>query len=98
MRAIKKRADGALMDLGRLRVPSRGWFQLDSGADMELNGAVPDYIVWPQPGDMFRGSDDQLNKAIEVLRSEIAKWASRPQPKLRKASEKKKEDRRQESE
>ena len=31
----------SIMDAGFLRMPFRGWFLLNDGADMELNGAVP---------------------------------------------------------
>jgi len=77
----------SIMDVGRLRVPARGWFRLTDGEDMELNGATPDYIVWPEPDDSAKGKDSQLTKAIEVLQVEVQKWAQRPQPVLHKASE-----------
>src|SRR5262249_53570164 len=32
-----------VMDLGSLRVPFRGWFLVETGQDMELNGAVPNH-------------------------------------------------------
>lgn len=74
----------AIMDVGSLRLPFRGWYVLETGQDMELNGAKPDYIVWPQPGDK---TDRQLEKAVEVLRQEVTVWKKLPQPKLIKASE-----------
>ncbi|MFC1715981.1 S41 family peptidase, partial [Candidatus Poribacteria bacterium] len=77
----------SIMDMGRLRIPLRGWFLLNDGEDMELNGAVPDHIIWPAPGDMPGGKDTQLEKAIEVLLEDVRKWKERPQPTLRKASE-----------
>jgi tricorn protease len=76
-----------IMDVGMIRVPFRGWFVLDTGEDMELNGAVPDYIVWPEPGDMPRGKDAQLTKAVEVLLDDAKEWKARPKPVLRKATE-----------
>ena len=72
-----------IMDVGFLRLPFRGWFVLGTGEDMELNGAVPDYIVWNEPG----GRDAQLDKAVEVLLADVEAWESRPAPTLRKASE-----------
>lgn len=78
-----------VMGLGTLRLPGRGWYVLDTGEDMELNGAVPEHVVWPQPGDVAKGTDAQLNKAVEVLLADVKTWSSRPQPKLRKASERK---------
>ena len=76
-----------IMDVGVIRVPFRGWFLRNSGEDMELNGAVPDHILWPQPGQMPRGEDVQLTKAIEVLQGDVRAWKQRPRPALRKATE-----------
>jgi tricorn protease len=77
----------SIMDVGTLRLPFRGWFVPGTGEDMELNGAVPDHLLWPQPGDLARGVDTQLDKAIEVLKADVAEWKRRPQSTLRKASE-----------
>jgi hypothetical protein len=38
---------------------------------MEMNGAVPDHIVWPEPGQLVAGEDPQLGKAIEVLLKDV---------------------------
>ncbi|MGH7168928.1 MAG: S41 family peptidase [Gemmataceae bacterium] len=76
-----------IMDVGVIRVPFRGWFLLGSGEDMELNGAVPDHILWPKPGQMPRGEDVQLRKAIEVLQADVRTWKRKPRPTLRKASQ-----------
>jgi len=78
-----------IMDVGTLRLPARGWYGLNDGKDMELNGAQPDHIVWPKPGDMARGVDAQLAKAVEVLSKDVETWKKRPQPKLIKATERK---------
>lgn len=61
----------SIMGYGSLRFPFRGWFQIDSGKDMELNGAKPQYELWPQPGELPAGIDHQLEKAVEVLTKEI---------------------------
>jgi tricorn protease len=76
-----------IMDMGYLRKPHRGWFLLDDGQDMELNGAVPHHVLWPHPGDMPAGKDVQLNKAVEILTQEVNAWKKRPRPKLIKNSE-----------
>jgi tricorn protease len=76
-----------IMDLGTLRLPFRGWYLVGDGEDMELNGAVPDHLVWPQPGDLPQGKDAQLAKGVEVLLAEVKEWKSRPRPNLRKATE-----------
>jgi len=76
-----------IMDLGFLRLPTRGWFTLDDGEDMELHGATPDHIVWPKPEDQARGIDAQLDKAVEVLAADVEADRRRPRPKLRKSTE-----------
>jgi tricorn protease len=76
-----------IMDVGVIRVPLRGWFLRDNGEDMELNGAMPDHVLWPRPGQMPRGEDVQLTKAIEVLQGDVRAWKERPRPPLRKATE-----------
>ncbi|MCA9061560.1 MAG: PD40 domain-containing protein [Planctomycetaceae bacterium] len=79
-----------VMDLGGLRLPFRGWFVKWTGQDMELNGAVPHVIVWPQPTEMPSGKDRQLNRAIQVLKQEIEVWQQQPSPTLIKATEREK--------
>ena len=68
-------------------MPTRGWFTLSDGEDMELHGAMPHHVVWPRPGEMPQGKDAQLGKAIKELDAEVEAWKSRPQPKLKKATE-----------
>lgn len=77
----------SVLDIGFLRMPFRGWFVASSGEDMELNGAVPHFTIWPEPGERVHGVDRQLEKAIEVLNHDVAEWKNRPRPTLRKASE-----------
>jgi len=76
-----------IMDAGMLRLPTRGWFVIGDGQDMELNGAVPHHVLWPQPGEMPAGKDVQLAKAVGVLREDVAKWKASPRSKLIKATE-----------
>lgn len=73
-------------DVGRLRVPFRGWFLLNDGKDMELNGCMPDVVIWPTPQELPAGQDRQLDKAVELLLDEISR-APAPQT-LRYATEK----------
>ncbi len=68
---------------GTLRLPFRGWFVVGDGKDMEKNGAVPDQVLWPAPGEMPQGKDQQLSRAIEVLLADVATWNQRNLPKLR---------------
>jgi tricorn protease len=77
----------SVMDVGFLRMPFRGWYVLPTGEDMELNGAVPDVVLWNPPGQWPQGQDDQLEKAIAVLQEDVKQWRDRPQPTLRKATE-----------
>lgn len=58
-------------DIGRIRVPFRGWFLLGDGQDMERNGCLPDVVIWPKPGELPRGVDRQLEKAVELLLEEV---------------------------
>jgi tricorn protease len=81
-----------VMDIGLLRLPFRGWFVRGTGEDMELNGAVPDVIVWPEPGELPAGRDRQLEKAVELLREDVQQWRQRPQPTLRRATERSSDD------
>ncbi len=81
-----------IMDVGVIRVPFRGWFLVENGADMELNGAVPEHVIWPKPGQMPRGEDVQLMKAIEVLQADVHAWKQRPRTPLLKASERSRKD------
>ncbi|MBN2315042.1 MAG: PD40 domain-containing protein [Sedimentisphaerales bacterium] len=76
-----------IMDIGYLRMPYRGWYVLETGEDMELNGAVPHYVVWNKPGEVPKGKDAQLDKAVKVLLKDVEKWESRSKPQLRKATE-----------
>ena len=78
-----------VMDVGTIRTPGRGWFLPGTGDDMELNGAIPDVVVWPEPGDLPRGKDAQLDAGMDQLMRDVAEWKARAQPKLRKASERK---------
>ena len=60
-----------IMDLGDMSVPFRGWYLLSTKKNMEGNGAEPDILVWPHPGDMPAGNDKQLQSAIKLLQKEI---------------------------
>jgi tricorn protease len=75
-----------IRDLGTLRVPFRGWYRRSDGADMELNGAVPDLLVWPEPGDEAEGRDRQLERAVEALLRDLEAEKAKPQPELKPAS------------
>jgi tricorn protease len=76
-----------ILDVGLLRLPTRGWFTINDGEDMEKHGAVPHHLLWLNPCQLPQGHDAQLAKAIEVLQADVQSWRDRPQPKLRKATE-----------
>ena len=61
----------SVLDLGRMRLPGRGWFLPQEGEDMELYGAVPHVIIDVAPDDLPSGKDPQLEKAIEILKQEV---------------------------
>ncbi|MFP6887096.1 MAG: S41 family peptidase, partial [Opitutales bacterium] len=66
--------DEKFLDVGKMSVPFRGWFKADDGRDMERNGAVPDFEIWPKPGEMSARKDRQLEKAVEVLLKECREF------------------------
>ena len=75
-----------IRDLGTLRLPFRGWYRRSDGADLELNGASPDVLIWPEPGDEAAGIDRQIEKAVTVLLESIRLENAKPKPKLVPAS------------
>jgi tricorn protease len=81
--AVVSTGVASVMDAGTLRLPTRGWFTLNDGEDMEKNGAVPHHLLWLQPNQLPQGRDAQLTKALEVLQADVQAWKARPQPKLR---------------
>jgi tricorn protease len=76
-----------IMDVGTLRIPFRGWFRLSDGADMEMNGAKPDFLVWNEPGELPKGKDRQIEKAVEVLKTEISAFQKRKKPDPKRVSD-----------
>lgn len=74
-------------DVGRMRLPFRGWFVKWTGEDMEMNGAVPHVTVWPKPAEIPSGKDRQLNRAIKVLQKDIKEWKAMERPELKKVTE-----------
>jgi tricorn protease len=60
-----------LMDGSVLRTPGSGLWNV-RGTNLENYGVPPDVYVDNTPEDFFRGRDAQLEKAVEVLRAELA--------------------------
>ena len=77
--AVIATTDHNLLDLGKLRLPHRGWF-LPDGTDMEINGAQPDFLIWNTPQDEIDGKDRQLERAIEVLKKEVTDYRKKHPP------------------
>jgi C-terminal processing protease CtpA/Prc len=65
-----------LVDGSSVRMPTRGWYLLGNGRDMELNGAMPDEALWNDP----LGGDLQLDAAVARLRAEADARAATPDP------------------
>lgn len=60
-----------LIDGALVRMPTRGWFTLPSGNDMELHGAVPDVQVPITPEDEIAGRRPQLQAAVEATLAQL---------------------------
>jgi tricorn protease len=85
--AVVSTGAAPVLDVGTLRMPTRGWFTIDDGEDMEKHGAVPHHVLWPELVQMPQGRDAQLAKALQVLQADVAAWQARPQPKLKLSTE-----------
>ena len=85
--AVVSTGAATVMDAGILRLPTRGWFTINDGEDMEKNGALPHHVLWLDPGNLPQGRDRQLEKALEVLQTDVSAWQKRPQPKLKLSTE-----------
>lgn len=59
-----------LLDGSALRTPGSGVYTA-RGENMENYGVVPDVLVDNGPADFLTGNDRQIEKAIEVLRSQL---------------------------
>ncbi len=60
-----------LMDGFFVRVPFRAWYVKATEENMEHGPAVPDHIVYNEPDSRAKGDDEQLQKAVEVLISQV---------------------------
>ncbi len=67
-----------LIDGSQFMLPRIGVFT-SKGVNMEKEGVVPDFLVEPQPDELARGLDRQLEKAVAVLQLDVVQWKkSRP--------------------
>jgi tricorn protease len=62
-----------LIDGSLFRIPRIGVYTVQ-GTNMERKGVQPDVQVIPHPDQLARGSDAQIDKAVEVLTVEVANW------------------------
>ncbi|MCP5535472.1 MAG: PD40 domain-containing protein [Akkermansiaceae bacterium] len=74
-----------LLNIAHMRLPFRGWFSAIDGKDLELNGAKPDVSLWNKPGELSRGKDVQLEKAVQILLNESSKARGYPKARYRNA-------------
>lgn len=71
-----------LLDGSSVRMPTRGWYLVSTGEDMELNGCLPDIALWNPPG----GADEQLKVAVRTLLEDVAKEKARGDVKIEPAA------------
>jgi tricorn protease len=60
-----------LVDGSWVRLPFRGWWSKLDGSPLEGSGCVPDHPVLNAPGEVVRGVDAQLEKALELALEQI---------------------------
>jgi tricorn protease len=62
-----------LLDGGTITAPNLAFWTRDGGWGVENEGVPPDIEVEQTPADVIAGRDPQLEKAIEVIKAELAK-------------------------
>src|SRR5205814_1237493 len=62
-----------LIDGSTFRIPRIGVYT-SKGVNMDKAGVAPDVLVEPHPDHLARGIDPQLDRAVEVLLSDVAEW------------------------
>ncbi len=67
------RMDKPFVDGGMMTIPEFAWWEAEGGWTLENWGAVPDVEVDNLPGDVIRGHDTQLEKAVAYLNSLLEK-------------------------
>jgi tricorn protease len=70
----------SIPDAGELQIPFRGWFDAETGEDLELRGARPDFPVDFTLEDEAAGRDPQLEKALEILKKAMSETKRPPAP------------------
>jgi tricorn protease len=78
MAAVIGTGSATLLDGSSIRTPGSGVWTV-SGQNMENYGVPPDVYIDNTPNDFVKGRDMQIEKAIEVLKADIAAAAKRKQ-------------------
>jgi tricorn protease len=60
-----------LLDGSYVRLPFRGWTSKLDGSPLEGTGCLPDFTIENLPGDLARGTDAQLERAVQEAMREI---------------------------
>src|SRR5262249_7333325 len=60
--------DGSVFAVPRIGVWATG------GGDIEREGVRPDVLVESHPDDRLRGADAQLDRAVQVLETDVVAW------------------------
>ena len=76
-----------ILDLGTLALPAAVGSPRPTARTWKVNGAVPDIVIWPQPGEIPAGRDEQLRVATATLLKDVADAQKLPRPPLRYARE-----------
>jgi tricorn protease len=64
-----------LLDGSAIRTPGSGVWLAANNQNMENYGVPPDVLVDNTPNDFVKGRDAQIEKAVDVLKTELAKRA-----------------------
>ena len=70
----------ALVDGGMVTVPTFRMYNPDGDWFREGYGVPPDIPVDENPGELAKGNDDQLLKAIEWIKAELENYQGLPDP------------------
>ncbi len=60
-----------LIDGSLIRLPGRGWWVEADDKNMDFAPAVPDEILENAPDSKYKGNDEQLKRAVDVLLKQI---------------------------
>jgi tricorn protease len=72
MAAVIGTGSYTLLDGSAIRTPGSGVWLSGTGQNMENYGVPPDVLVDNTPSDFAKGRDAQVEKAVEVLKAELA--------------------------